>query len=158
MREPVTTSLIVELLPDLLTAFPSKLSSQNLTHTAEVYRNGLRGLDGDAVRAAVDISIKTDTYFPKIARLRELASEWTKRNRATATPNIEAAWNICPVCGARAEQIAITRAVRSADYYVKPIVRSGELPAHETVQSQGFYMQHDPRAHHVFAPDADGAA
>ena len=158
-HEPLTTSLIAELLPKLLTAFPSKISSQNPQHTAEVYRNGLRGMDGEAVRAAVDISIQTDNFFPKVARLRELASEWTRRNRAVAIMRVEAVWHTCSVCGAKATTRQITRTVRHPEYYHRRIVPTpGELPTLEKIESQCLYMDHDARAHHVFASDAEGAA
>lgn len=149
MTEPLTTELLSGLLPKLLTAFPSKMSSQNPAYLAEVYRNGLRGLNGDAVRAAVDISIQHDSYFPKVARLRELAGEWTRRNRVTVAARFEAAWNVCAVCGAHAKQREITRAVRPDGYYHQPISRNGPAPTLETVMSGGMYMDHDPRAHHV---------
>lgn len=97
MHEPLTTQLVAELMRDLLTAFPSKHSEKNLTHTAEVYRNGLRGVSGEALRAAVDVSIKSDTFFPKVARLRELATEWTKRNNVT--PTVQFGSRVCRFCG-----------------------------------------------------------
>lgn len=102
MVEPLTTALILDLLPKLLVAFPSKLSSQNIGHTADVYRNGLRGLSGSAVREAIDTCIRTDEYFPKVARIRELASVIDrKRNQAAIAARLTT-WDTCGVCGARA--------------------------------------------------------
>jgi hypothetical protein len=83
MPEPLTTSLVGELLTKLSAAHPRSLYKANPVHMCEVYRNGLRGLSGDAVRFAVDRSIQEDKDFPKVARLRELGTEWQKRNQAT---------------------------------------------------------------------------
>lgn len=102
-HEPLTTQLVVEQLQKLLAAFPRNLGAQNPGMMADVYRNGLRGLDGEAVRAAVDVAIQHDSFFPKVARLRELSSEWTRRNRATFELQHKASWDVCGVCGARVE-------------------------------------------------------
>lgn len=100
MPEPLTTQLVVELLQKLLAAFPRNLGAQNPQMMADVYRNGLRGMDGDAVRAAVDVAIQSDNYFPKVARLRELASEWTKRNRVNVGPR-PGDEGVCHICRQR---------------------------------------------------------
>lgn len=102
MPEPLTTQLVAELLQQLLSAFPSRnLASQNIVHTAEVYRNGLRGLSGDALRAAVDRAIQEDEYFPKVARLREIAAKWERYNHVTlpAQANADELW--CGLCRQR---------------------------------------------------------
>ena len=122
MHEPLTTALVGEELKRLFAVFPSKLAAQNVAFTAETYKNGLRGIDGQALRGAVEIVIQNDSYFPKVARLREAAGVWTKHNRPRLAPRVEPAWNVCPVCGARAESPEITRPKKYQDggqgYYV----------------------------------------
>lgn len=129
MPEPLTTQLVAEQMQKLLVAFPSRnLAGQNIVHTAEVYRNGLRGLSGDALRAASDIVIQNDVYFPKVARLREVASEWTKRNAAIAAPHFRVDELYCHVCQSRVEPVERWRPcidmanqckqMRTADGYV----------------------------------------
>jgi hypothetical protein len=79
MPEPLTTELLSDLLKDLSANWPRHISGDASRQVA-VYRSGLGGLSGDAVRAAVKRSIQEDEYFPKVGRLRELAHAWTKRN------------------------------------------------------------------------------
>lgn len=82
MPEPLTTSLVLEELRKLHTAFPQNVGMRsNPSGTAEVYRNGLRGLSGDAVRAAADRAIQDGEFFPKVAKLRELATAWMRHNQ-----------------------------------------------------------------------------
>jgi hypothetical protein len=177
MRNPLTSVLLVEQLKRLSAVFPSKLGTQNPAFTAEVYKDGLKGIDGDALAGAVDICIQTDSYFPKVARLREAAGEWTKRNRASFAPRIPFAWNACPVCGARAESPEITRPKKYDDgpaaYYLTAkeykspqgaVVPAGRrVPAQalldalargvplemETVPNPRTVINHNPAAHHV---------
>lgn len=115
MTEPLTSQIVGDELKRLLAAFPRNLGGQNPTMMAEVYKGGLRGIDGQALRAAVDICIQSDTYFPKVSRLREAAAEWTRRNRPYFAPVIHAAWNVCGVCGARAEETDKGRTVMNHD-------------------------------------------
>lgn len=112
MHEPLTTQLVGELMTKLLAAFPSRnVAGHNLTHTADVYRNGLRGLSGEAVRAAVDRSIQDDTFFPKVARLRELAAAWEKYNRVHMPDPISADPLWCGICRSRAEWKTVWRPI-----------------------------------------------
>lgn len=74
MPEPLTLSLVVELLKDLHVAFPSATRGKSPEETASVYRNGLNDMSGDAVRWAVGEAIRTHEFFPKVAQLRDLAS------------------------------------------------------------------------------------
>lgn len=105
MPEPLTTQLVAEQVQKLLAAFPSRnVAGQNVVHTADVYRNGLRGLSGDSLRAAVDLSIQQDSYFPKVARLRELAQQWARYNqpqRQEQFVDTDPLW--CAGCQSRAE-------------------------------------------------------
>jgi hypothetical protein len=142
MAEPLTVQLVLEELKRLHVAFPQNVGMRtNPTGTADVYRNGLRGLSGDAVRAAASVIIQNDQYFPKVARLRELATEWTKRNARALAPTHPVAWNVCPICFATAEPIEIERYVVDA--------RGRRTGAIEKVISLCSYMQHDPARHHV---------
>lgn len=103
MPEPLTTSLVMEELQRLHVAFPQNLGMRsNPAGTAEVYRNGLRGLSGDSIRAAADRAIQDDEFFPKVAKLRELATAWMKYNQPSAEMQfaVDALW--CPRCQSRA--------------------------------------------------------
>lgn len=103
MAEPLTTQLVAELMQTLLTAFPSRnLAGNNIVHTAEIYRDGLTGLSGDSVRAATKRCIQEDTYFPKVARLRELAAGWEKHNRVQMPEQLLADETWCRGCQQRA--------------------------------------------------------
>ena len=120
-REPLTTPLVAELMQKLLTAFPSRnVAGQNLAHTAEIYRDGLKGLSGDALRAAVDRAIQEDTYFPKVARLRELAAAWERHNRVEMpTPaDTDPLW--CGVCRQHATYKPLWRP--RADAYTRALL------------------------------------
>jgi hypothetical protein len=178
VRNPLTSALLAEQLKRMAAVFPSKLSSQNPAYTAEVYKDGLRGIDGDALVGAVDLCIQTDSYFPKVARLREAAGEWMKRNRAHFAPVIKPAWNVCGVCGAKAESPAITRpkkydAATDAPYFLTakeyrmpngstlPVgqrIPAGKLLGAlargivletETIPNPRTVITHDPAMHHV---------
>lgn len=104
MVEPLTTALVLEELQRLHVAFPQNLGMRaNPTGTADVYRNGLRGLSGDAVRAAADRAIQEGEFFPKVAKLRELAQAWMRHNQPTSSA-VAASHDdtYCPVCRSRA--------------------------------------------------------
>lgn len=184
MPELLTAQLVGDELKRLLAAFPRNLGSQNPAMMADVYKNGLRGIDGEALRAAVDMCIQNDTYFPKVSRLREAAGEWIRRNRAHFAPKIPTTWNICPVCGARASSPDITRPQKHGDgpgaYYItakeyrmpqgEAVIAAGRhIPAGklldalargmvlvmETVPNPRTIIEHDPRLHHVRPDDAE---
>ncbi len=104
MAEPLTTQLVSEELKRLHVAFPQNIGMRtNPGGTAEVYRNGLRGLSGDAVRAAADRAIQDGEFFPKVAKLRELAMAWMRHNQP-ATTAVSASHDdtYCPKCQSRA--------------------------------------------------------
>lgn len=109
MREPLTSMLLAEQLKRLLAAFPTRLASQNPQFLAETYRDGLKGIDGQAFRGAVEMAIQNEQYFPRISKLRELAHEWAKRNRVETPAEHKSTWNRCGVCGAEAAPEMITR-------------------------------------------------
>lgn len=83
MREPLTVEIILHVLRDLHAAFPgTKMTDDQVRRRAEVYRDHLEGVSGTALRWAAKASIQEDQYFPKVARLRELATRWTTANAA----------------------------------------------------------------------------
>lgn len=183
MPEPLTSQLVGDELKRLLAAFPRNLGSQNPAMMAEVYKTGLRGIDGEALRAAVDMCIQADTYFPKVARLREAAGEWMKRNRAHFAPKVPVAWNVCSVCGEKAESPNITRPKlhgEGADAHyltAKPYrmpdgselavgrrvpaaklldaLARGMVLESETVPNPRTVINHNPERHHVRPGESD---
>lgn len=76
MPEPMSRELVGECLKTLAAAFPQRLSPEQHDQRNDVYRNGLSGLSGDALRFAVKISMQEDNFFPKVARLRQIAQRW----------------------------------------------------------------------------------
>lgn len=169
MTEHMTTQLVAEEMQKLVAAFPGNLAAKNPSLLADTYRNGLRGLSGDSVRAAVDICIRTDQYFPRVSRLREAAGEWTKRTSIVLQQRHESAWHTCPICGAEAKPRLITRLVITKPdpddsrtwHYRLPdgqkikygdansIAKAAAVLPFETVESKGLYMDHRPGAHHI---------
>lgn len=183
MRSPLTSVLLAEQLKRLAAVFPSKIGTQNPAFTAEVYKDGLRGIDGDALVGAVSMCIQADSYFPKVARLREAAGEWSRRNRASLPAQIPVAWNVCPVCGEKAQSPDITRPKLHGDgadaYYLTakpyrmpdgselavgrrvPVAKlldalaRGMVLESETVPNPRTVINHNPERHHVRAGEAD---
>jgi hypothetical protein len=103
MTDYLTTSLVLDELKRLHIAFPNNIGMRsNPGGTAEVYRNGLRGLTGEAVRAAADQAIQNEEYFPKVAKLRELAWTWTKHHAPTPAEQFETDPMWCARCKSRA--------------------------------------------------------
>lgn len=185
MPELLTTAVVAEELGKLITAFPGNIAAKkNPAMLANTYREGLQGIDADALRGAVAMAIREDVYFPKVARLRELAGQWAKHNRAYIPPVIRHAWNVCPVCGATAQSPDITRPkqygraagdphYRLAREYRMPngsvlaaghrVAVSGLLDAQargmvlemETVANPRTVMTHVAEAHHVRPGEPD---
>lgn len=165
MPEPLTSSLLVEELGKLMIAFPRNATSRDPVPLADVYRNGLNGLTGDAVRAAVALVIREDEHFPKVARLRELATDYQKRTNAVIghiTGGDEADELRCRVCGAVAKpgeerkrrKVKITpRPGRAMDFYEYVLDEKGQ-PIWETVISDRLVMTHDARKHGIFSSEA----
>lgn len=154
MRQPLTHAVLGELLADLHAAFPASLAKRNPEHTADVYSKGLNGMSADAVRWAVVRSIEEDEYFPKVSRLRSLAQEWLRRNTMAFAPRHSGDPMECSVCGARAQQVPITRYRRKwegdppRDRYVLDLDADGN-PVVESLVSVGFVMTHDRNRHGV---------
>lgn len=103
MPEPLTLSLVVELLKDLHIAFPSAARGKSPEETANVYRNGLNDLSGDAVRWAVGEAIRTEEFFPKVAKLRDLASRRIRAQGIAALQIHEADPLYCRGCRSRSQ-------------------------------------------------------
>lgn len=126
---------IAKCVDDLLVAFPGHKGTGD--RVAAIYSHGLRGLDVDSVQGAVDIAIRDDLSFPKVARLWELAKEWQKRNRAEMYPVIEEDKDTCQVCGARAKHVTLMRP------------RTDGERGSEEFTSRVQYITHNPDRHHV---------
>lgn len=75
MIEPLTIPLVAEQLGKLRVAFPNTRDNRSPAVVAELYRDHLAGVGGDALRAAVTRVIREDEFFPKVARLRAVAFE-----------------------------------------------------------------------------------
>ena len=165
MHAPLTMPIVAKLLGDLHLAFPAGLRGmQDPGRTADLYFRGLNTLPADAVSWAVQKVIEEDNFFPKIARLRELAHSWTKRNSMSFGRTSDASDpDVCQVCGARAQTILITRYRREwVGEPAKLVEVLGEdgRPILETVESQGLHMIHDRYRHglHLSAEQQEGAA
>lgn len=102
MHEPLTLELTVDVLRDLSAAFPQKMDDKQMVQRAEIYRNNLDGLSGSALRWAAKASIREDSFFPKVARLRELAQQWTVAN-APARVSLPGTPTECVCCHQRFE-------------------------------------------------------
>lgn len=148
MGEPVTTALVSELMPKLYAAFPRTIKGEQGV-VLDTYRNGLRGLSGEAVRFAVDRVIQEDTYFPKVSRLRELATAWQRRNATVPAVVVAPRWDTCPVCGATAKPRTISRQRRDPDRRNAVIRDERGQVVWEEVESLMLYLDHDPARHHV---------
>lgn len=172
MPEPLTTSLVGELLTKLSAAHPRSLYKANPVHMCDVYRNGLRGLSGDAVRFAVDRAIQDDKDFPKVARLREIATEWERRNRPSVSVVQQAPGaneKYCTVCGAKAEQqevetrkvVIVTLANKQVRYVDRfkadgsPDLTGKGKEIWEKIISPRTELRHDPRKHGVFVSSGE---
>lgn len=167
MPELLTTAIVADELGKLVVAFPGNIAAKkNPAMLADTYRRGLEGIEADAFRAAVNIAIREDNYFPRVARLRELSAEWMRRNRAPQIARIEGAWNVCPVCGAEAVSESVTRPKlykpESGKWYYltlkgEKIARGDVLAAQargvllemETVLGERTVINHRPEAHHI---------
>lgn len=98
MHEPLTTQLVAEVLEELMIALPRGKGYGTPQQVATTYRNALSGISGDALRWAAKTAIQEDKFFPKVARLRELAMRWTVAN-AAQTPTMQIEDRRCPGCG-----------------------------------------------------------
>lgn len=98
MPEPLTTPLVADVLEQLMVAFPRGRSGGTPQQLAEVYRNGLAGLTGDAVRFAARTAIQEDQFFPKVARIREIASRWQRSTETQSNLQIQRPTGWCEGC------------------------------------------------------------
>lgn len=165
MPEPLTTQLLREELEKLIIAFPRTASAPNPMAMADVYRNGLSGLSGDSIRFAVNRAIQEDEHFPKVARLREIATEWSRRTNAVIermTSSDSADELRCHVCGAVAtdktwerRKMRITqRAGHSLDHYEWELDEKGQPIWEEVFIKDHLVMTHDARKHGIFSSEA----
>jgi hypothetical protein len=98
MPEPMTLELVLDVLRMLAAAFPGRMDDRALMRRADVYRDNLQGMSGDALRWAAKIAIQEDSYFPKVARLRALATRWTVANTATVEAQNQRPSGWCDGC------------------------------------------------------------
>lgn len=98
MPEALTLELVLTQLRDLTVAFPARMDEKSLMRRADVYYGALEGLSGDALKWATKKAIQSDKFFPKVARLRELADLWTHENRVTFHPQVEHVSGWCNGC------------------------------------------------------------
>jgi hypothetical protein len=155
MRETATYAIVGEQLERLLQAFPRRTGGQDLKTLTNVYYQGLQELEADALRASVDICIKNDQFFPKIARLREVAGEWMKRNRAAFSIGGQAkSWDTCHICGAKVESRPVIRQARDSNDSRRLLFDATGAPLMETLQAERYYITHNAQAHGV-RPEAD---
>lgn len=108
MPELLTPATMLRILRDLAAVFPSRgMPDDQLVRRAEVYRDGLAGFDAEAVGHAARRAIQEDNFFPKVARLRELAAAYVtyhRQHRADVAGAIDDPL-YCAQCRARCEWI-----------------------------------------------------
>lgn len=97
--DSLTSTLMLELVGRLNVAFPGRAGERDAAKLAEVYRTGLRGLSGASIREAVDRCIQTEEYFPKVAKIRELASGYEKHRGFAVQGQPDDDGRSCPICG-----------------------------------------------------------
>jgi hypothetical protein len=78
-------------------AFPRSTKMQSPEMTISVWRDGLAGIDRDAVAGSISAIIRDDEHFPRIARVREMARQWIKRNRGEVAHQYGHD-RVCPNC------------------------------------------------------------
>lgn len=148
-HEPLTTSLLLELIDRLQVAFPRSRNGENPTQLADVYRNGLRGLSGDAVRDAVDRVIQAEEFFPKVAKIRAIATAFDRSRIVTLRRVDDGDPDKCPVCHARVTMHEIMHATGEKDIAGKPIYQP-------TGRTRG-EMIHDRARHGISDHDIEAA-
>lgn len=151
MRESLSAELMAQELKRLYAAFPHRLGTQSPADTIDVYRRGLGGLSGDAIRNAVDRAIENDAYFPKVARLRDLANEWERRRLALMPRNSSTQANpdACAICGAVPQHRVFEYPKRDKNGQMITNKETGKYEM-ETIVSKRLEVEHDARAHHVY--------
>ena len=109
----LTTADIHAELKRLVVVFPS--NRRDLSALAEIYKTALQGIDPTALHAAADRCIQEDQFFPKVARLREAASDYARRHPSRFAPLHSESWDTCGVCGAKAIETATGRTAMNHD-------------------------------------------
>lgn len=94
-------TFVGEQIAMLCANWPNALKGRDAHRTVAVWREGLAGLDRDAVAGAVTVIIREDEHFPRIARIRIVAREWIRRNRGTDVVGRHTDGRTCPNCGDR---------------------------------------------------------
>jgi hypothetical protein len=107
-------TFVGEQIAMLSANWPNALKGRDASRTVAVWREGLAGLDRDAVAGAVTVIIREDEHFPRIARIRIVAREWIRRNRGEDVQR-RSDGRTCPNCG---EQYAMQDRWRIATFVV----------------------------------------
>lgn len=95
---PIDIGAVNDLLHELHAAFPRAAKGTDAQATLRVYRNGLAGFSLEAVKGAVAKIIREDQHFPRVARIREVAHDWNRRNTTTASLVVGRTSRLCPIC------------------------------------------------------------
>jgi hypothetical protein len=90
-------TFVAEQIARLHAAFPRSTKQQDASRTIAVWRDGLAGIERDAVEGAIAAIIREDEHFPRIARVREVARQWIRRNRGEVEHR-EGGGRVCPNC------------------------------------------------------------
>lgn len=101
MPDALTLDRMAELLATLDVAFP-KGHSQDTGALLHLYFEQLQRFSGEAVHHAVSLAIAEDEWFPKVARLRTLATAWARENewKPAAVEARDETWDRCACGGA----------------------------------------------------------
>lgn len=152
MAELLTLDLMRELLAQLHVAFPTS-KGVDPQQMARVYRDGLSGLSGDAVRYAVTQCIREENFFPRVAKLRAYAQDYIRRTSAQSRPEarFSSEPGACPTCGAVPQRVRMQRYARDTR---GEIVRKDGEAVLEEFESSTLHVMHDPSRHGLRADDA----
>lgn len=121
MPDPLTGQLVADVLDKLMLAFPSaRRDHEQAQSTADIYRQALVGLSGDAVRWAADQIIREDEYFPKPFRIRELARTFEAKHRVDL-PGFERDELYCPTCRTKVQPSHRWRPMTDATHQHRPM-------------------------------------
>lgn len=156
MAEPLTRHLVADVLDELVTALPPRRALDDPEKLVDVYRNGLAGLSGDAIRWAVKRVIQQDEYFPKVSRLRQLAEGFMRTTTAVVQfPGDGHRWDVCHICGAKVQDVPITRPKgRWIDAYRWRYDRDDE--GRLVMETVAFpKMLHDRQGHRIYERPGD---
>lgn len=102
-RIPVTSDEMREAIEQVHLALPKYgLTNGAIPQLVRVYREALEGFDGETVRGAAKMLLKSAEKFPSPSLWRETCITWLKHNRIVLErqPEVDRDGNdiVCPVC------------------------------------------------------------